>query len=320
MRLGKLDNHMLERVVLSKFTKVRPETLTMPQIGEDCALADFQGDYLVLSTDPITSADAHLGRLSVHINCNDAAAAGADPVGLMVTLLAPPTATIEEIEAIVDELAEAALEAGVDVMGGHTEVTDAVTRFVTNTTVVARLPKTGRLPGMRPGDALLMTKWAGLEGSAVIASDYQNRIAGLGEQALDTLKGLTRYLSVLPEGRFAAKNGATAMHDITEGGVYGAAWEMAHTAGCGLCLEEGAIPIMPETEAMCEMLGLDPMRLLSSGSMLIACPDGVAMAKGLSGIGIPAVEIGRATEQPGVILTDGTPIHPPEADELYRLF
>jgi len=318
MRLGKLDNDALAALILDKLHHTRKEALTVPKIGEDCATVDLMGDLAVLSTDPITSAGSHIGRLSVHINCNDAAAAGADPVGLMVTLLMPPGITEAEIGAIADELVEAAREAGVDVLGGHTEVTDAVTRIVTNTTVLARLGE--RLPGMRPGDDLVMTKWAALEGSAVIAADYPDRLTALTDAQLTTLRDLARHISVVPEGRYAAKHGAKAMHDITEGGIYGAAWEMAHTAGCGIILYPGRIPVLAETLALCRVLALDPMRLLSSGSMLIACRDGAAMAEGLRKTGIPAAVIGKAVAGAGVRLTDGTEIEPPGADEIYRLF
>ncbi len=108
------------------------------------------------------------------------------------------------------------------------------------------------------------------------------------------------------------------MHDVTEGGVLGAAWEMAEAAGCGVVLHREAIPVHPATRHICEAVGLNPLRLLSSGAMLIACPDGEAMAAGLSGIGVPAAKIGRTVEK-GVAFSDGAPIGPPGADELYRL-
>ena len=126
MKLGKLDNDTLKRRILDKFQKTRSESFGAPRIGMDCAMLDFGGDLIVTSCDPITSADwKHIGALSVHVNCNDAAAGGAEPVGLLVTLLLPPDATEEMIDRIVDDLQEAATAANVDVLGGHTEVTDA---------------------------------------------------------------------------------------------------------------------------------------------------------------------------------------------------
>ena len=320
MRLGKLDNDELERLVLSKFARARRESLAAPEIGVDCAALDLMGDIAVLSCDPITSASIrHLGRLSVHVSCNDAAAAGAEPVGLLVTLLAPPAAHPEEIGRIADDLAAAAVEAGVEVLGGHTEVTDAVSRFITNTTVLARVPRDRMLPGLCEGNDIVITKYAGLEGSAIIAEDYPRVFDGLSPAIREAALGFVQYLSVVPEGLYAARHGATAMHDVTEGGVFGAAWEMAYAAGLGIELDPARIPVRPETRAICAAAGLDVCRLISSGCMLIACTDGDAMVRGLSGIGVPAAKIGRVLGQ-GLRLTDGTPLAPPAADELYRLF
>lgn len=320
MRLGKLSNEQLEALVLSKFKKTRPESLGAPQIGEDCAALDFQGDLIELSTDPITSARINtIGALTVHVSCNDAAAAGADPVALMVTLLAPPSATEAEIGRIADDLAAAAKSAGVDIVGGHTEVTDAVTRYVTNTTVIARIARDRILPGPSAGDEIVMTKWAGLEGSAIIASDYPERLSALASETIRRACDFSSLLSVVPEGRIAAKNGATAMHDVTEGGVFGAAWELAYCHGLGVVLDHTKVPVKPETTEICNLLSLDVHRLISSGSMLIACPDGKAMCAALAQAGIPAAVIGQLVDS-GMHLADGREISPPEADELYRLF
>ncbi|MDL2217555.1 AIR synthase family protein [Christensenellaceae bacterium OttesenSCG-928-M15] len=320
MRLGKLSNEQLERLVLSKYRKTRDEALNVPSVGDDCAVLDVDGDLVVLSTDPITSATGHIGRLSVHINCNDAAAAGAEPIGLLVTLLAPPDATETDIEEIAAELSETAQGIGVDVLGGHTEVTDSVTRFVTNTTVVARLKKEDRMRGMRAGDDIICTKWAGLEGSILIATDFQKRLPMLSDVQLQEVHKWVKYLSVVPEGRYAAQHGASAMHDITEGGVYGAAWEMSYVAGVGIELDIDAIEVHAITKTICDALKLDAMRLLSSGCMLIACENGKEMVKGLQALGIAASVIGKASGNAGLRLKNGEQLAPPEADELYKLF
>ena len=146
MRLGKLTNTQLEELILNKFTYTRPEVVLSPRVGVDCAAVDMGGRLAVLSTDPITAADKNLGRLTVHISCNDAAAAGAEPVGLLVTLLAPPTATEEDIGRVADELKEASELANIEIIGGHTEVTDCVNRMITCATVLAKAPKGGLSP------------------------------------------------------------------------------------------------------------------------------------------------------------------------------
>lgn len=320
MKLGKLDNDTLERLILDRFKKTRPESFGAPRIGMDCAMLDFGGDLIVTSCDPITSADAkHIGALSVHVNCNDAAAGGAEPVALLVTLLLPPETDEETVGMIASDLQDAALRAGVDVIGGHTEVTDAVTRVTTCTTVLARTPKAKMLCGAMPGDDIVMTKWAGLEGTMLIACDREDLLTGLPRETVERAKALSAYLSVVPESRIAMQCGAHAMHDVTEGGVLGAVWELAAQAHLGATVDLGAIPIRNETVAVTRATGLDPYRLMSSGSLLIACGNGTEMTEALTQAGISAAVIGRITER-DFRFADGSPLDPPGADEFYRLF
>ena len=320
MKLGKLDNDTLDRLILRKFKKNRDESFGAPRIGMDCAMLDFDGDLIVTSCDPITSADwKHIGALSVHVNCNDAAAGGAEPVGLLVTLLLPPDATEEMVDRIADDLQRAAEAANVDILGGHTEVTDCVTRVVTNTTVLARVPRTSALKGACAGDAIVMTKWAGLEGTLLIASDRSDLLHGVPKETIEHAKALDRFLSVVPESRIAMQNGAHAMHDVTEGGVLGAVWELAEQNGLGVKIDPASVPVLPETRSITDAVGIDPYRLISSGSMLIACEDGERMCAALKAAGIHAVVIGTVTAS-GIRFCDGTPIDPPGPDALYDLF
>lgn len=320
MKLGKLDNDTLEKLILDRFKKTRSESFGAPRIGMDCAMLDFGGDLIVTSCDPITSADArHIGSLSVHVNCNDAAACGAEPVALLVTLLLPPDTTEETVAAIASDLQTAAEYAGVDIVGGHTEVTDAVTRVTTCTTVLARTPKAKVLCGAKPGDDIVMTKWAGLEGTMLIASDHANLLPSVSAELIAHAKSLSRFLSVVPESRIAVRMQAHAMHDVTEGGVLGAVWELAAQTNCGAIVDRSMIPMLPETEIITKAVGLDPYRLMSSGSMLIACENGDSMISELSKAGIACASIGKITER-GFLFADGSTLDPPGADELYRLF
>ena len=320
MRIGKLENSELESLILSKFKQVRPESLTMPRVGEDCAALDFGGDLIVMSMDPITSAgDKSLGLLSVHVNCNDAICMGAEPVGLLVTLLLPPDYPTEGIGHIADDLAAAAQVANVDILGGHTEFTDAVTRPITCTSVVARMPKDRKLIGLQEGDDLVMTKTAGLEGTAILAAEHAEQLSSLPSSLLlDTAEYFSR-LSVVPEGKVALQKGAHAMHDVTEGGVLGAAWEICYAAGLGLTLYKDAIAVTEATRQIADVARIDPLRLLGSGSLLIGCANADAMVQALHQAGIPAAVIGHVTKE-GYAFSDGTRIDPPREDALYDAF
>ncbi len=320
MRIGKLDNDELERLILRKFRNMRPETLTHPAIGEDCALVDVSDDLVTLSCDPITSAGiGQLGALTVHVNCNDAVCAGAEPIGLMVTLLVPPSCTEEEIGRMADDLAHAATVAGVDILGGHTEVTDSVTRPVTAATVVARRPRSVNDRGARRGQQIVMTKTAGLEGTTILAEMLaRDTGAAILHETLAACALLKDRISIVAEGRLAWQNGAVVMHDVTEGGVLGAAWELAYRANTGVVIDTDAIPVLDATRTVCAALGIDPLRLIGSGSLLIVCDDGEKLCGVLRGAGIQATVIGVLTDG-GCIDAHGRTIEPPKADELYKL-
>ncbi len=320
MRVGKLTNEQLDRLILEKLKHKRSEVVMASGIGVDCTAVDIGDRLTVLSCDPITAAQTRIGSLSVNVCCNDAAASGAEPIGLMVTLLLPPTVTEQEISDLMDELIEAADNANVDVIGGHTEITHAVSRIVTCTTVIAKEGKNGIISprGMREGDSLIMTKHAGLEGANILADEIPHINEILTEEEIAEAHSFAAKTNVVKEGMYAADHGATAMHDATEGGVLGACWELADASGCGLTIFRNSIAVHPVTAKLSAAVGIDPLRLISSGCMLIACPDGEAMAQGLRSIGVAAFIIGRAGGE-GVRFDDGTPIEPPDADEIYKV-
>jgi hydrogenase expression/formation protein HypE len=324
MKSGKLPSDVLEKKILSSFRFKREEVLVRPQVGEDCSVLDF-GEYAcVVSTDPITGAANEIGRLAVHISCNDVAANGVEPFGLLFTILAPEGTTLEVLQDIVKQAAEEAASLRVEIIGGHTEITPAVNRIVVSTTAIGRAAKDRviKSAGAKPGDSIILTKWAGLEGTAIIAHDLADRLKGrIDEGLLESARALMQHISVVKEGMIAGEMGASAMHDVTEGGVLGALWEIAEVSGVGIRVYRESIPVRPETKAICAELGIDPLKLISSGCMLITCPDGEKMINALTREGIPASIIGEVTKKGRTIVADGveTEIDPPGSDELYKV-
>ncbi len=324
MKSGKLPSDVLEKRILSSFRFKREEVLVRSKVGEDCSVLDF-GEYAcVVSTDPITGASNEIGRLAVHISCNDVAANGVEPFGLLFTILAPEGTTLEVLQDIVRQAAEEAASLKVEIIGGHTEITPAVNRIVVSTTAIGMAAKDRVVTssGAKPGDYIILTKWAGLEGTAIIAHDFEKRLRGRMDDALlESAQAMMGHISVVREGMIAGKMGATAMHDVTEGGVLGALWELAEASGVGLRIYQDKIPVRTETRAICEEFGLNPLKLISSGCMLITCRDGEGMLEALNREGIPASIIGEVVEE-GRTLVSGEremPIDPPESDELYKV-
>ena len=322
MKAGKIPPELLARVVYPHLGR-RADVLIHAHSGEDCTVLDFGEFACVLTCDPITATAHHLGRLAVHVGCNDLATTGAEPIALLLTLLLPEGITLVALEAIMAEAGQTASGLGVEIAGGHTEVTQGIDRPIAVVTAVgkARKGEVISTSGARPQDAVIITKGAGIEGTAILASDLADRLeSSLGKAALARAQAFIDHLSVIPEGRVGAQNGATAMHDVTEGGVVSGVWELAEASGLGIVFRADDVPVLPETQAICHALDLDPLALIGSGALLICTPNPQAMLRALNAAGIPAAEIGLMTEKDRVILRQGRsqPLIPPPRDEIYR--
>lgn len=327
MEIGKVPENVLKRAVFKQIRHRRQEVILNSGVGEDCCAMEVPDGYIpVFSTDPITGTDKGIGRLAVHINANDIASSGAEPVGILTSIILPPKTREKKLREIMQEIEGACRELDIEVMGGHSEISDAVTRPIINVTCVGvvkrdRIVSTG---GLTVGDELVMTKWAGLEGTAIIAQDMEKELLKtLPEWLVKEAKEFIKYLSVVPESLIATELGVTAMHDITEGGIFGALWEMGEASGVGITADLYKIPIKQETIEVCEIFDVNPYMLMSSGSMLIGCKNGNLLVEKLMEKGINAVVIGRATEGNDRIVISGDDLRylePPGSDELYKVF
>lgn len=364
MRKGKLDNETLERLILGRGGAQRPEVIVGPGVGEDCAVIAFGHYECVLSTDPITASASRIGTLAVHVACNDVASNGVEPLAVMLTVLLPTTVTEEEISEIARRADEAAKSLHVQIVGGHTEITDVVSQPLVSATAIGRAQKgfslggragaeshlgfngrgekgadasakpgkgwngAGEAPaGPAPGDLIVVTKQLALEGTAIAAEQREKDLRSfLTEDELCRAKGMLDQISVVKEGVIAGRIGVRTMHDVTEGGLLGAVWEVCAREGVGAEILASALPFDPVTLALCAVLDLDPMRLISSGSMLMFVPwkKWDALFSTLSRAGIAASVIGHVEAQDyGVVLVmkDGERenIGPPGPDEVYRI-
>ncbi len=326
MKVGKVPEAVLKRSVLKQIRTDRPEVLLGASVGEDCAAVALQEDEMfVLSTDPITGTAKDIGHLAIQITLNDLASAGAEPIGVMLTFLLPEKLSEAKLRAMMEQAEEAAHAANVQIMGGHTEVTRVVNQPVISVVGVGKAKK-GRListAGARPGMDVIVTKWIGLEGTSIIAKEKEAELLTRYPKALvDEAKAFDRYLSVLPEAATAVKSGVSAMHDVTEGGIFGALWEMAESAGVGLEIDLKKIPIRQETVEVCEFFDVNPYELISSGSMLMAAADGNGLVRALEAEGIHAMCIGKVTQGNDRVIVSGEErrfLEPPKTDELYRV-
>ena len=301
---GKLPNDLLAGF-LGSLAGDDPSLLVPPRVGEDVAAVDLAGaELLVAHGDPITLGGGTVGRAAVLVNANDIAAAGADPRWLLATVLLPAGTTPSQALALLEGLAQAAAEAGVTLAGGHTEVTDAVTRPIVSLTAfgTVRRAELRDKRSARTGDRILLTKELAMEGAALLAEELGERLRALGMNAheLGAARALQAQASIVPEATLARGfAGVRAMHDVTEGGLATALRELAAATGRGVLVHREHVPVSPETERVCALLGADPLGLIASGSLLICCApaEAAALADELAAAGIRVTDIGELTEE-----------------------
>lgn len=298
---GKLDPNTLTKIIHNQLGTPDERVLVGPRIGEDAAVIQEDGKVLVIHSDPVTGAEQDLGRLAVHVSVNDVVAKGADPRWVSLVLLLDSRVDVGRIRRMAFQAHQACLEVGASIVGGHTEVTPIVRRSVIVSTVVGEA-KAGRFftsGGAHPGERIIMTKSAALEGTWLLAYQIPRLRQAVGEKVVDRALRLIEKISIYPEARVAREMpGVTAMHDVTEGGVLCAVQEVASASSCGFILESSKVPITEETQRICSELSIDPLKTIGSGSLIITTKaSGVRqLIKRLNEKGIKASEIGRITK------------------------
>ena len=330
--VGKLPQADLVALLEHAMPHPDPRVIFGPGLGRDAAVIDFGDRYLVTKTDPITFATDQIGWYVVNINANDVACLGARPMWFIVTLLLPEGQTDPAlVENIFDQLRTASQELGISVVGGHTEITHGVDRPIAVGAMFGEVAPEDlvRSDGARAGDVLILTKGIAVEGTAILARDLRDRLCEVLDPELLDRASLFLHnpgLSVVKDAMIATSAGEIhAMHDPTEGGVATGIHEIAEASGLGACIDADALPVYPETLAICDVLGLDPMGVIASGSLLVAVAprDARAVIEALQAQGIAACAIGVLRETPGVALCGGgdqRPLHKFARDEIAQLF
>lgn len=327
MEIGEVPEIVLKRSVFQQMHTRREEVLVGAGIGEDCAVVQLAPDEVfVLSTDPITGTEKDMGKLAMQITANDLASAGAEPVGVLLTVLLPPSSEEALIRKLSEEVDHACKELGMQVMGGHTEVTAVVNQPLLSVTGVGKVKKGALVTtgGAQVGDDVVVSKWIGIEGTSIIAKEKEEELLSrFSRPFLQEAKDFDKFLSVVPESKVAVLSGVSAMHDVTEGGIYGALWELSEASHVGLEIELKAIPIRQETVEICEYFRLNPYQLIASGCMLMTAKDGRTLVSNLKKAGIHAAVIGRCVEGKAKKIINGEDtayLERPKTDELYKIY
>lgn len=322
--VGKVSATDLERLVFTRLGSADPAVIQGPEYGEDTAAIQMGEETLVVNSDPISLAVDRVGTLGVMVACNDVAASGGTPRWLTNVCILPEDGE-RTLDRITHQIDEAATELGVQVVGGHAEYSAELSRPLLSMTCIGTTDRYVPTSGATSGDLILLTGEAGIEGTAILASDFHEELDGnVEERVLSNATDLFEKISVLDAASVLASH-ATAMHDPTEGGVLAGLVELAVSSSVEFAVERGAIPVRPETETLCDAMEVDPLRIFGSGALLATIPEAEreAALAALADNGIPATVIGRVNAAPdddGCVLLDEETLASPVEDDLYDLW
>lgn len=297
--IGKLPPEVLQQAILNYSGASRPEVLVGPGIGEDAALIDWPKDKrLVVCADPIVGAEKGAGHYLVQVNANDIACKGGDPAFLVVTLIVPVQMGRVYAASVMKEVDQACRAINVAVVGGHTELTDRYDRPVVMGTMIGTTDYIMTAESIQPGDRIIATKHAGLEGMAILAGDRPDMLRPfLKEEEIAEIAQWVQRLSVLEDSR-CLRHKARFFHDPTEGGFLGGLSEISRLGKLGIQLDFHKIPVHGWTKKTAQHLGFDALKLISSGMLLAVMPP-QDVAQGLAALAqqnIEGVEVGVVTE------------------------
>ena len=307
--------------------------LVGPGVGFDCAVVDLGSQLLVFKSDPITFATDEIGWYAVQVNANDIATSGAVPAWFLMTLLLPEGgATPEVVQQISQQVFRSCEEIGASVIGGHSEITAAVTQPVIVGTMIGEVEKQALVTpaGAEPGNSLLLTKGVPIEAVSILAREFPEKLSGAVNPV--EIEAAQNYLyqpgiSVLKDARIATRAGeVTAMHDPTEGGLAAALWELAAACGHDLVINQDQIPVPELAQRICAAMEIDPLASIASGALLLTTPTDqvVQICQALEDQGIPCHDIGKLESGNGEVWVDSGGkrdlLHYPERDEIARLF
>lgn len=338
--VGKIAPEVFSGLIRSRLGRPRPEVLVGPGAGVDVSIVDIGGGQVMASTcDPVFVVPQYgFGRaawFAVHILASDVAMSGLPPHYMSIDLNLPPEMTDGELEALWETMHRTADDLGIAVISGHTARYDGCAYpMVGGATVLATGSADAYVTAAmaRVGDSLVCTKGAAIEATALMAATFPDALRRrLGDEVAQAAEGLFERMTVVEDARAAVSvgvrgDGVTALHDATEGGILGGVFEIAEASGVGVRLDEDAVILRPEVEAVCGLLGIDPMASISEGTLLLTVrPHRTeAVLRALRDAGVEASVIGEIVP-PGDGMTrrkDGrkTPLRHPGADPFWGAF
>lgn len=345
MKNGKVPENVLKRSVLRQIRTKREEVVNGAGVGVDCAVFSSCGRSTFLSctqtaavraaapaepadgatalTEPVYSTAIPPGQLILRCT-NNLAAAGAEPYAVTLALMLPENTEEAELKSLMAEAEKVCSGLNIQIAGGQTCISSAVNQPVLTVMGYGKPIRDGWTEHgkISPGQDIVLSKWIGMEGTAILAERAREGLLHRYPAYLvDEAACLNQWMSVIPEAATAVKSGVCAMHDVSEGGIFGGLWELAERTGVGLTIDLKKIPLRQETVEVCEYCNVNPYELFSGGCLIMVTEDGAGLKAALEAERIPAAVIGKVTDSRNRIICNEDEVRymdRPKNDEIYR--
>ncbi len=306
---GKIHDEFFKSFIFPFCGSRREEVLVPPQYGVDTSIVALPNGFeMAMTSDPLslipTLGLKESAWLSVCLMANDMATTGKAPMYAQFVLNLPQTLSTEDFDIYWKHIHHFCEEMGTAITGGHTGRFEGIHSTIAGGGIMITIAPAGEMltsKGASEGDVILVTKSSALIATSILALSFPETVKNsCGTEIQQKASALFYETSSLKAGLIAASLNSkenrtvTAMHDVTEGGILGAIYEMAVASGCGVLVQEDKLPTGDIQQQVCRVFNIDPHFSVGAGSMIIAVKKEKAeeLIKHLETEGISATAVG----------------------------
>lgn len=327
MKIGKVSQTILKRSMLKPLEYTREEALLTPAVEEMCyGIKCKEGEEILCASTVLYGNEKDLGVFALARVLNDLATRGAKMVGADIHIMLPPHAYESRLKAMMEHIEQAGSAHKVQILSAKAEISPAINKAIVYLNGIGILKEGQLLQSSmgKQGQDIVLLKWIGLEGTFRAMREKESALQErFVHTFLNQIKQMESQIFSGKEIEIAKQHGASAMHQITEGGILAALWEMADASGVGMEVELKKMSIRQETVEICEFCHLNPYQLTSTGSVLIFTERGEELVQKYEEAGICASLLGRTTANAERVILGGEEkrfLDKPATDELLRLY
>ena len=357
MRIGKVKESILKRSVLRQLHNHSEQG--SPASGEDAGvlfMPEFMPEFtqgfsekngVAMAVNPVEGW-TFAAKRAVYGAVNSMLAAGAAPKAISLSILMPEEAEEKQLKALIKEIDSLCMQEDILVLSGHTAVSPYVSTLILSVTAMGSITEnrkditanrenntankesiadskgnTRQIAVVNADLDLVVAGTVGREGAAMLAAEYAKRLEErYAPSYIEAAKHLFDDGSMTAVADILQEKEVVSVHDVREGGIFAALWEMAAAANVGLSIDLKNIPIKQHTIEVCEYFNLNPYMLRSGGTLLLACANGARIVEQLKNTGVQAAVIGQTTAGNDRLIRyddEARFLEPPKMDEYYKV-